>query len=70
MDEECYVIQIFFQNNWIDVPGGTYRYTDEQSEARALSLAEAILHESRKLTPMYDHRIVQTKVVVFVPRKD
>jgi hypothetical protein len=68
MDEECYVIQVLFEGKWVDLT--KYRYTDEESEARALSLAENVLHQSRKRASLYDHRIIQTKVVIFVPRKD
>jgi hypothetical protein len=70
MNEEQYLVQVQKSNHhWDTLVAGRFTYTAEESEAKALSQAEALLHNKSQKFSGLNFRIVQVKVIAFVPGK-
>jgi len=70
MDEDHYVLQYEEHPNvWTNIACSKFYYTSEESEAKALRDVENLLHIKSVLFDAMNFRIIQVKVVMFVPRK-
>ncbi len=70
MNAEQYLVQVRRSHHWDTLVVGKFTYTDEESEAKALSQAEALLCNNSQKFSHLDFRIVQVKEIKFVPRKE
>lgn len=61
------MIQVYFQDKWVDLVGGKFSYDPDESQDEALALANATegYNHARKRAPNYAHRIIQVNVVRF-----
>lgn len=74
MATSYYMVQVYFQDKWVDLVGGKFSYDRNESQDEALALANAAeaYKLARKRAPHYAHRIIQINVVqfAFVNQKD
>jgi hypothetical protein len=73
MNSSYYIVQVYFQDKWVDLVGGKFLYDkDEMPGLMALQLANAVeaYNLARKRAPNYAHRIIQVNVVRFNNGKD
>jgi hypothetical protein len=66
------MVQVYFQDKWVDLVGGKFSYDKDEMQDEALQLANAVeaYNLARKRAPNYAHRIIQVNVVRFNNGKD
>jgi hypothetical protein len=72
MNSSYYIVQVYFQDKWVDLVGGKFSYDKDEMQDEALQLANAVeaYNLARKRAPNYAHRIIQVNVVRFNNGKD
>lgn len=72
MNSSYYIVQVYFQDKWVDLVGGKFSYDKDEMQEEALQLANAVeaYNLARKRAPNYAHRIIQVNVVRFNNGKD
>jgi hypothetical protein len=65
MADSYFMVQVYFQNKWIDLVGGKFSYELDKVQDEALANAVQVYDQARKRAPDYAHRIVQINVVRF-----
>jgi len=72
MNSSYYMVQVYFQDKWVDLVGGKFSYDKDEMQDEALQLANAVeaYNLARKRAPNYAHRIIQVNVVRFNNGKD
>jgi hypothetical protein len=61
------MVQVYFQDKWVDLVGGKFSYDKDEMQDEALQLANAVeaYNLAIKRAPNYHHRIIQVNVVQF-----
>jgi hypothetical protein len=72
MNSSYYIVQVYFQDKWVDLVCGKFSYDKNKVENDALALKYAVeaYNSARKRAPNYAHRIIQVNVVRFNNGKD
>ena len=72
MASSYYMVQVYFQDKWVDLVGGKFSYDSKEFQDEALALANATeaYKLARKRAPHYTHRIIQVNVIQFANGKD
>jgi len=67
MASSYYMVQVYFQDKWVDLVGGKFSYDPDEMQDEALALANATeaYNRARKRAPDYAHRVIQLNVVRF-----
>ena len=70
MNTSYYVVQVLFEDRWVDIVRFSYDKDEMQDEALQLANAVEAYNLARKRAPNYAHRIIQVNVVRFNNGKD
>jgi hypothetical protein len=65
MADSYFMVQVYFQNKWVDLVGGKYVFdsTDEKNTQLALEYVTTAFNHAEKRAKDYRHRIIKVSVI-------